>query len=261
MQIVFFGHGGGPLPILKDPGHGSMREFLPKLAGMLSRPEAIVVVSAHWEESQATVLGAAQPPMLYDYFGFPPEAYEIKYPAPGNPALARRIMDLLPQHGVHSGMDFTRGFDHGVFIPIQMMYPQADIPVIQLSLIRGLNAAAHIALGKALAELKSENILVAGSGFTFHNMRAFSWQSADEADPENDSFQDWLKETITAPMPQDQREQRLKDWAKAPGARYAHPREEHLLPVHVCAALAGSAGTCVFDGKILGKRNLGFIWN
>ena len=259
-QVVFFGHGGGPLPILGDPHHQAMLDFLQRLPGRLRRPEAIMVSSAHWEENAATLTGAANPPMLYDYYGFPPAAYEITYPAPGSPALAARIAALLEANGVPARIDPARGYDHGLFIPIKMMYPQADIPCLQLSLLRSLDAAAHIALGKALRGLLGENLLVAGSGFSFHNLRGFSWQGTDAADPANDAFQDWLRETCAAPMPESEREQRLNGWAKAPGARYCHPREEHLLPLHVCYGLAGRAGEVVFDDKILGKRNLGFLW-
>ena len=140
------------------------------------------------------------------------------------------------------------------------MYPQADIPCLQLSLLRGLNPGAHLALGAALRELSAENILVIGSGFSFHNMRAFSWQGTDTPDPANDAFQDWLIETCTAPLPQAERQQRLTAWENAPSARYCHPREEHLLPLHVCLGMADKPARLVFDDKILGKRGVAFLW-
>ena len=238
-QIVYFSHGGGPLPILGDAGHKAMVDFMTSLPSRLKKPDAILVISAHWEESAATLLGAQNPPMFYDYYGFPKEAYEINYPAPGSPELANRIVGVLNKNNIPARLDPGRGFDHGLFIPLKMMYPQADIPSLQLSLLRGLNPAAHIALGKALRELMNENILVIGSGFSFHNMRAFLWEGTVEYDPSNDAFQNWLIETCTGQMAQSKREERLTDWLQAPSARYCHPREEHLLPVHVCVGMAG----------------------
>jgi 4,5-DOPA dioxygenase extradiol len=198
--------------------------------------------------------------MFYDYYGFPEEAYQITYPAPGSPSLAERIAGLLQKNNIPARLDPQRGFDHGLFIPLKMMYPQADIPALQLSLLRGLSPSAHIALGKALRELMTENILVIGSGFSFHNMRAFGWEGPGKPDPANEAFQNWLIETCTAPMPQTGREQRLVEWEKAPSARYCHPREEHLLPLHVCLGMADKPAKLVFDDQILGKRSVAFLW-
>lgn len=259
-QIVYFSHGGGPLPILGDPGHRAMVDFMTNLSVDLRRPEAIIVISAHWEERAATLLGAERPLMFYDYYGFPDQAYEIQYPAPGNPKLAAKVAGLLEKNGVPARLDDQRGFDHGLFIPLKLMYPEADIPSIQLSLLRGLDPAAHIALGKALRELNTSNILVIGSGFSFHNMNAFAWQGDDRPDPANDAFQNWLIEKCTDPMDEAERQQYLVDWEKAPSARYCHPREEHLLPLHVCVGMAEGPGKVIFDAKILGKRSLAFAW-
>ena len=259
-QIVYFSHGGGPLPILGDASHKAMIDFMIRLPARLKKPAAILVISAHWEESAATLLAAPNPPMFYDYYGFPQEAYQITYPAPGSPELANRIAGILNKNNVPARLDPKRGFDHGLFIPLKMMYPQADIPSLQLSLLRGLNPAAHIALGKALRELMNGNILVIGSGFSFHNLGAFAWEGSFRPDPANDAFQNWLIETCTAPMPQPEREQRLIEWQKAPSARYCHPREEHLLPVHVCVGMADKPAELIFDDLILGKRSVGFLW-
>ena len=177
----------------------------------------------------------------------------------GSPELADHISGLLQQNNIPARIDPQRGFDHGLFIPLKMMYPLADIPCLQLSLLRGLDPAAHIALGKALREMSHENILVIGSGFSFHNMRAF-WEGGGMPDPANDAFQDWLIETCTGPLPQSEREQCLVDWEKAPSARYCHPREEHLLPVHVCLGMAGRSAELVFDDMILNKRSVAFLW-
>ena len=259
-QIVYFSHGGGPLPILGDAGHKAMVNFMLKLPSRLRKPEAILVISAHWEEGIATLLGGQTPSMYYDYYGFPEKAYEITYPAPGNPELANRIAGLLNKNKIAARIDDRRGFDHGLFIPLKLMYPQADIPSLQLSLIRGLDPTAHIDLGKALRELMSENILVIGSGFSFHNMRAFSWEGVNAPDPDNEAFQDWLIEVCTGPISQPEREQLMVDWQKAPSARYCHPREEHLLPLHVCLGMAGNAAQTIFDDYILGKRAVAFLW-
>ena len=259
-QIVYFSHGGGPLPILGDASHKAMIDFMKQLPSQLRKPSAIIVISAHWEEGEATLLGAPNPAMFYDYYGFPEEAYKIIYPAPGSPELANRVVGLLGQSNIPARIDPQRGFDHGLFIPLKLMYPQADIPSLQLSLLRGLNPAAHLALGKALRPLMRENILVIGSGFSFHNLRAFSWQGIGTPDPANDAFQNWLVEVCAGPISQSEREQRLVEWEKAPSARYCHPREEHLLPLHVCAGMADKPAQVVFDDQILGKRGVAFLW-
>ena len=259
-QVVYLSHGGGPLPILGDPGHAAMVAFMQKLPKRLRKPEAVLVISAHWEEQAATLLSAPNPPLLYDYYGFPAEAYDLTYPAPGNPALAKRIASLLEQASIPTHLDDQRGFDHGVFIPLKLMYPAADIPCLQLSLLRGLDPAAHLALGKALRPLLEENLLVIGSGFSFHNMGAFQWGGPARPDPGNDAFQDWLIETCTISSSEDERELRLLEWDKAPAARYCHPREEHLLPLHVCQGMAGKSGEVIFDDAILGKRGVAFLW-
>jgi aromatic ring-opening dioxygenase catalytic subunit (LigB family) len=259
-QIVFLSHGGGPLPILGDTGHRAMVEFMQRLPNLLKKPDMILVVSAHWEESAPTVLGSPNPPMLYDYYGFPDQAYRVTYPAPGNPKLAERVTEMLKYNHFSVRTVFKRGFDHGVFIPLKLMYPEATIPVLQLSLIRDLNPATHIALGQALQELLTENILVIGSGFSFHNQNAFIGQPRVEPDPKNETFQNWLIETCTGPLLKSEREQRLINWEKAPNARYCHPREEHLLPLHVCQGMANEPAEVVFDDKILGKRGVAFLW-
>lgn len=261
LRIVYLSHGGGPLPVLGDASHRAMVAFMRQLPGRIRKPDAIVVVSAHWEESTAAVLGAPNPAMLYDYYGFPGEAYRITYPAPGHPDLAERMVGLLTAAGISAHIEPRRGFDHGLFIPLALMYPQADIPSLQLSLVRGLDPAAHIALGKALQAMATENVLVIGSGFSFHNMPAFFWKEENRPDPANDAFQDWLIEAICAEsLSRDEREQRLIEWQNAPSARYCHPREEHLLPLHVCLGMAGTPGQVLFDDYILGKRAVAFGW-
>lgn len=259
-RIIYLSHGGGPLPILGDPGHQGMIDFMKQLPGQLPEPEAILVISAHWEEPLATLLGSAQPPMFYDYFGFPDVAYEINYPAPGNPQLANKITSILNMEGIGAQVDAQRGFDHGLFIPLNLMYPQADIPVLQLSLIEGLDPLTHLDLGKTLGKLGCQNLLIIGSGFSFHNMSAFFHHDPVMVEPRNNLFQDWLIETVTGDIPQAERENRLTAWENAPYARFCHPREEHLLPLHVCVGMAGCPGRLLFDDKIMGVRCAAFGW-
>jgi len=260
-QIVYFSHGGGPLPILGDPSHKAMIDFMTQLPSSLNTPDIILVISAHWEEDVVTVLGAEEPEMFYDYYGFPKEAYSINYPAPGNPTYAEKVVKLLEKNHISTRIDSTRGFDHGLFIPLKLMYPEANIPCLQLSLVRGLNPAAHIAIGRALRELAHENVLVIGSGFSFHNIRAFSWQGRETSDSANDAFQNWLIDTCSGPHSDQDRKELLINWEKAPSARYCHPREEHLLPLLVCAGMADKPAKLIFDDYILGKRGIAFLWN
>jgi 4,5-DOPA dioxygenase extradiol len=259
-RIVYFSHGGGPLPILGDPSHQAMIDFMMRLPGQLPEPEAILVISAHWEQPQVTLLGAARPPMFYDYYGFPPAAYEIDYPAPGHPELAKQIVSLLHQAGMQAWVDPERGLDHGLFIPLSLMYPHAEIPAIQLSLIDGLSPALHFEFGKILRQITIDNLLVIGSGFSFHNMSAFFHHDPGTITPRNEAFQDWLVETITAELTPSERKRRLTNWEEAPYARYCHPREEHLLSLHVCAGMAGKPGRVLFDDQIMGVRCVAFGW-
>lgn len=258
-HIVYFSHGGGPLPLLGDPSHKAMIDFMSKVPQQISRPELILVISAHWEEPVPTLLGSPNPPMFYDYYGFPPETYQVQYPAPGAPDRAKQIVQRFEDAGIPARIDPTRGYDHGHFIPLLMMYPKADIPTLQLSLIRGLDAESHLKLGEALRPILVQNVLVIGSGFSFHNMNAFAWRPNGEPDLANENFQDWLIETVTQPSYADTRD-RLLNWEQAPSARYCHPREEHLLPLMVCAGLAQSPAEVIFDDNILGKRGLAFGW-
>ena len=259
-QIVYFSHGGGPLPILGDAGHKAMVDFMRELPSQLRKPDAILVISAHWEASTTTVMDGETPPMFYDYYGFPEEAYEITYPAPGNPVIAHQIVEILKGKDIPVRTDSQRGFDHGLFIPLKLMYPQADIPSLQISLLSGLDPVAHIALGNALRALMKENILVIGSGFSFHNIRAFFRQGSTESDPANDAFQDWLIKVVTRLPSQKEREQQMMEWDKAPSARYCHPREEHLIPLHVCLGMSNNSAELIFDDYIAGKRAVAFLW-
>jgi len=258
--VLFIPHGGGPLPLLNDPGHRALIEFLQGVQGRIPMPSAICVISAHWEEPIATVTGNASPSLIYDYTGFPESAYSIQYPAPGSPSLANKIYAALRQNGIPARLDEQRGFDHGLFVPLKLMFPYAGIPCVQLSLLNNLDPAAHIAMGKALRPLRLDNVLFIGSGFSFHNMRAF-FTGNQSVDKQNTAFQEWLIDTCTDPkLSFNERASRLIAWQQAPAAHYCHPREEHLLPLHVCAGLSDDVAELVFDGEVLGKKTCGFIW-
>jgi len=224
-------------------------------------PSAICVISAHWEASVATITNGQAPSLMYDYYGFPDDAYAIRYPVKGSPQLAGKIFDALQQNGIPARLDEQRGFDHGLFVPLKLMLPSADIPCVQLSLLNNLDPAAHLAIGKALRPLRRDNILFIGSGFSFHNMQAF-FKGTSNPDQQNNAFQEWLIDTCTnQKLSQSERVSRLIAWESAPAARYCHPREEHLLPLHVCAGLSDEAAELVFYDDVLGKKSCGFIWS
>jgi len=260
-SVLYLPHGGGPLPLFGDKGHQKMIGFLKNIAPKLGEPSAIVVISAHWEENQATITSNQSPSLLYDYYGFPDEAYQIEYPVPGDPILAKRLYDLLLNSGIEAKLDEQRGFDHGVFVPLKIMFPDASIPCVQLSLLNNMDPESHINLGKALSDLRKDNVLIIGSGLSFHNMGAFMSQSNLYSDPGNEAFEKWLIDTCTnESIPQHDREIGLIEWEKAPFARYCHPREDHLLPLHVCFGASNSAAKLVFDDDVLGKKTCAFLW-
>jgi aromatic ring-opening dioxygenase catalytic subunit (LigB family) len=212
-------------------------------------PKALLCISAHWEEPVPTLMTSPNPPMLYDYFGFPPAAYTLSWPAPGEPKLAARVRDLFSKAGIESAANDERGFDHGTFVPLKVAWPDADVPTLQLSLQRGLDPAKHIAIGRALAPLRDEGVFIIGSGLSYHNLR----ELGPRGKPASEAFDAWLRET--ASLDAKERDARLTEWTAAPSARAVHPREEHLLPLMVVAGAAGSdRGTMAYSGTILGVR-------
>lgn len=260
-RVLFLSHGGGPLPLLGDEAHKEMVECLRNIATKIKRPSAIILVSAHWEESIPTITTGANPPLIYDYYGFPEESYSIQYPCPGEPSLAKEIFNQLENAGIASKLDDQRGFDHGLFVPLKIMYPDADIPCVQLSLVKGLDPTTHIKIGQALKNLNYDNLLVIGSGFSFHNMKAFFVAETSESRAMNEAFEEWLLETCSDPNISEQdRAQKLIDWTNAPSARYCHPREEHLLPLHVCYGVAHTTCSESFEPEILNKKSSMYLW-
>lgn len=259
-QIIYFSHGGGPLPILGDPSHNKMIQFMKNLPHKLKRPDSIIVISAHWEEDIVTIQSGSEPDMMYDYYGFPETAYSIKYPCKGDPDLALKISELFKENGIAHRLDDNKPYDHGSYIPLKMMYPNADIPVLQISLHHNLDPSTHLNIGKALIPLMEENILIIGSGFSFHNMRQFDFEGKNIEDSLNNEFQDKLIEICCSEKDEMKKIECFINWEAFPGARYCHPREEHLLPLLVCVGLSKNVGTKVFDNYILGKRATAFLW-
>ncbi|MFC3023482.1 DODA-type extradiol aromatic ring-opening family dioxygenase [Vibrio zhugei] len=254
-HIAYISHGGGPMPLMGDPAHQEMVTELKALAARFPKPDAILVVSAHWEEDVPTITAATQPSLVYDYYGFPEETYQLTYPAPAALPLAHKIYEVLHTTGIAAKLDTQRGWDHGVFVPLMLMYPDAAIPVVELSLVKGLDAAQHLDIGAALAELDYDNLLVIGSGFSFHNMNAFFAPTTEAITAQNEAFEAWLQDTCSSEaLDEAQRTQRFIEWYNAPGARFCQPREEHLLPLHVCYGMAQRPSDFVQSIKVLNKQ-------
>ncbi|PIW60418.1 class III extradiol ring-cleavage dioxygenase [Shewanella sp. CG12_big_fil_rev_8_21_14_0_65_47_15] len=260
MPVLFVPHGGGPLPLLNDTNHHELRAFLSSVAVNIPTPKAIVLITAHWEEAQVTLSSHPHPGMLFDYYGFPPEAYQLSYPASGEPALAEKIASLLTANGIAVKLDDQRAFDHGTFVPLTLMYPEANIPVVQMSLVQHLDPNAHIAIGEALASLREQGVLIVGSGMSFHNMRAF-FSSDPKVLPRSQAFDDWLTQVLT--VEQSDAKSQLMHWQSAPEARFSHPREEHLLPLHVCFGAGqfhSSQAKHQFSGVLFNTAISGYLW-
>lgn len=259
---VFVPHGAGPCFFMDWQPSGTWDHMEAWLRGVVAqigaKPKAIIVVSAHWEAPTFTVNAQSAPGLLFDYSGFPPHTYQLTWPAPGAPELAMQIRELLATAGIASAEEHQRGLDHGVFIPMKLVFPDAEVPVVQLSLRIGLDPAEHIAMGHALAPLRRQGVLIVGSGMSFHNMRRLL-AGGPAIDPDSKIFDRWLTETVA--LPSEEREDRLVRWAQAPGGRAAHPREEHLLPLHVVAGAAGDdAGIKALEDHVLGSVQSAFLF-
>jgi aromatic ring-opening dioxygenase catalytic subunit (LigB family) len=195
-------------------------------------------------------MSGEHPPLYFDYYGFPAESYRLTWPAPGDPRLGERVRVLLRGAGFETSDDAERGFDHGTFVPLKLMYPDADIPTIQLSQKSGLDPAEHLAMGRALLPLRDEGVLIIGSGMSYHNMRGFGTAHGAAI---SERFDVWLRDAATAEP--ERRDQLLREWTSAPSARQAHPREEHLLPLMVIAGAAGrDRGRLAFNGSFARAR-------
>ncbi|HEY9898668.1 MAG TPA: class III extradiol ring-cleavage dioxygenase [Pantanalinema sp.] len=264
MPTLYIPHGGGPC-FFMDPMPGapadmweSMAAYLRGIASAVGvRPKAVLVISGHWEVERPTLNVAPKPELLYDYYGFPEHTYRLKYPAPGSPEVAARVRELLAASGIESGEDATRGLDHGVFVPFMLIYPEADVPIVQLSLQANLDAADHLAIGRALAPLRDEGVLIVGSGMSYHNLRAFFGEQP-EANRLAEAFDDWLNDALGDPS-RASRDAKLSSWHLAPGGRFSHPRPEHLIPLMVAAGAAGDdPASRTYNDRLFGKAVSGF---
>jgi aromatic ring-opening dioxygenase catalytic subunit (LigB family) len=246
LPTYFVSHGGGPWPWMKAQSGSTYDKLeaslvdLKRQAGV--RPKAVLVVTGHWEEPRFMLSSGSAPGMIYDYGGFPAHTYQIRYPAPGDPALAQRAAGLLQAAGIEAGLDLERGFDHGTFSMMYPIYPEADMPVVQLSIRHDLDPLAHLKAGRALAPLRDEGVLIIGSGLSFHNLRQFG----PGGRVASRQFDDWLQNVLLELTPEE-RKVALLHWSEAPYARMAHPREDHLLPLMVAfGAAEDEPAACVY---------------
>ena len=251
---IFLPHGGGPCFFMDwtwgpaDTWHATQRFLAGVAATLPARPKALLVVSGHWEEPVFTASAAEKPQLIFDYSGFPEHTYRLTWPAPGDPELAGRVTGLLKEAGLPAATSPTRGFDHGVFVPLKVAFPEAQIPVVTLSLAGSLDPALHLAAGRALAPLRDEGVLIVGSGMSFHNLRGyFKPETAERAQ----AFDEWLRRAVESPAAE--RDEYLAAWRKAPFAAYAHPREGHFIPLLVAAGAGGNApGARIFHDEPMG---------
>lgn len=248
MPSLYIPHGGGPSFFMtgeRKQRYQETENFLSSLQHFLpARPTAILIITAHWETQVPSLTGGVNPALIYDYYGFPPETYELTYSAPGFPDLALRAAGLIQEAGIPAFVDAEYGWDHGVFIPLKVMYPNADIPVVAMSLHEGLDPNLHSHLGRALSTLRDEGVLILGAGMSYHNLRDFATQA-----PASFEFHDWLDQALEGNW--QERRTRLANWHLAPGGRPSHPREEHLLPLMVASGAGSDApGRSIWRGQI-----------
>lgn len=238
LPTYFISHGGGPWPWIAN-----MRRAFAKLEQSLvdmvssweQKPKAILMVSGHWEQPQVSVMSSATPPMVYDYYGFPQETYEITYPAPGAPVLAQQTLELLQQASIDAKLDEQQGFDHGTFAPLEVMYPKADVPVYQISILHSYSPDEHFKIGQALSSLREMGVMIIGSGLSYHNLSLMG----HSAKTPSTEFDQWLRETLQ--LEPDKRKSQLQHWQNAPYARVCHPKEDHLVPLFVALGAAEEA--------------------
>lgn len=253
LPTYFVSHGGGPWPWMKKEAgnrYDNLEASLKRIIGEVGNaPKAVLIVTGHWEAPTWTLSSGAKPGMIYDYGGFPAHTYQIQYGAPGSPELANRVRSLLTEQGFDIDLDPERGYDHGTFTVMQPMYPDAKMPLVQMSLRDDYDAAAHLAIGRALAPLRDEGVLIIGSGLSYHNLRQFGPAGAQSSQ----KFDAWLQQTLlnTAPT---QRSSAVIRWDEAPSARLAHPQEDHLIPLMVALGAAeNETAACVYHEDFMGS--------
>jgi len=239
MPTYFISHGGGPWAFMEGEfrkAFANLEQWLLEFPRELpSKPKAILMISGHWEDNDFAVMANPNPPMVYDYYGFPEHTYYVKYPAPGAPELAEKVRELISKAGFKAHLDYERGFDHGTFVRLAVTYPNADMPIVQLSIRSDYDPEAHLRIGRALSPLRDEGVRIMGSGLSYHNLRLFDARAAQPSR----AFDSWLQETLVESEP-NERWRRLIAWEKAPAARIAHPREDHLIPLMVAVGAAES---------------------
>jgi aromatic ring-opening dioxygenase catalytic subunit (LigB family) len=246
LPTYFISHGGGPWPWMKHEQGGAFDQLEQSIVDVRrelnERPRAILMVTGHWEERGFAVSSGEQPGMLYDYYGFPAYTYDIHYRAPGSPALADRVKALLDEGHVPTRLDPERGYDHGTFSLMQPLYPEANIPVVQLSVDKSFDPELHLEAGRLLAPLRDEGVLIIGSGLSYHNLR----QRDRSAEVPSRAFDGWLQDTLVESGARE-RTRRLEHWLEAPYARTAHPREDHFVPLMVAVGAAeDEPGACIY---------------
>ncbi len=260
LPALYIPHGGGPCFFMEwtlgpPDTWDRMADWLRSVGQRFGRVKALLVISAHWEEQTVTVQSGEKPPLYFDYYGFPSHTYELSWPAPGAPAIAARAQELLTEAGISSTADRQRGFDHGTFVPLKVAFPTAEIPTLQLSLDASLDAVAHLRIGRALAPLRDECVLIISTGMSFHNMEAMMRPGSSLA--RSQRFDEWLVETCVGDP--GARDEMLEAWEQAPEARYCHPREEHFIPLMVAAgAASGEAGRHIFRDQVMGAQVAAF---
>lgn len=239
---AFVPHGGGPWPVLPlapmtAQETSALKSYMQGIAQIPKEvPKTILVVSAHWEETEVTVNTNPSPELLFDYYGFAKEAYELQWPAMANEAQAATVLAALRNGNIPVAENTDRGLDHGVFIPLMLAYPTPCIPIVQISLKSNLDPSDHLEIGKALAPLRDQGVFIIGSGNSYHNLSKFFNADAAALSDAN-AFDSWLTEALA--QDHKSRWRLLKEWQNAPAARRCHPREEHLLPLHVVVGAAG----------------------
>lgn len=259
--VYYIPHGGGPWPFMDRSIYGPqepwerLEHWLRNLsAEWPDPPRAILVISGHWEADPVAVTSHPNPPLLFDYYGFPDDTYYLEYPAPGSPGLALEVRELLEKANIPSGANEKRGLDHGVFIPFMLIYPEARIPIVQLSMRPDLDPAFHIELGRAIAPLRERDVLIVGSGMSYHNLKSFG----PAATGPSRLFDEWLTAAVTEGET-GSRIQKLIHWREAPNALLAHPREDHLIPLMVVAGAAGEdRGVQIYSDKLMGAKTSGY---
>lgn len=256
IPAAYIPHGGGPMPLLGEPGHTAMVKWLATFNEKYltsKKPTSILVISAHWEESVPTILATPAPDLYYDYYGFPSETYNLDYKILPAPNIVKRIDELLTKANIKHSSDTLRGYDHGVFIPLKLIYPGSNsppIPVAQLSLVQNLDPEMHYKIGQALAPLRDEGVLILGSGMSSHSRKGGNQYS--------EPFHQYLHEALFDSKTIDERKDKVCDWKKAPHAKTCHPREEHLIPLMV---ILGSVSPVAGEKEKPGKVTEGFYDN